>query len=214
MDDLEAELMQAAQDGGRVYWSNFLITVNTNFAPQNGEEEFGVVNYLQDACADLFQDFDSLNGVLIKPAGAPNAENHLVDPDGIVGVRSRVGIEQGAERGFVHAHILVEVCHRLGDNNEFGFRGVHVNRGALQRFFDERLEGRDFGGRHIERVYLNSKLQTRATDNASKYMTIAYLNKDRDALGRNLAAQRHAAGARAREIHAALVAAPTQEVRP
>lgn len=214
MDDVDAQLMRAAQGGEKLYWSNFLITVNTNFTPQNGVEEFGVINYLQDACAELFSDFDSLNGVLIKPAGAPNAENVPVDPNGIVGIKSRVGIEQGAERGCVHAHILVEVCHRLGDNNEFGMKGIHVNRGALQRFFDERLQNRDFGGRRIERVYLNSRLQTKATDNSSKYMTIAYLNKDTDIFRRNLAAQRNRAGVRDREIHAALVAAPLQEINP
>lgn len=215
MDDLEARLLGAAQEGVKQYWSNFLITVNTNFVPQNNAERIAVTSWLQETTHELFHEFDTVNGTLLKPAGAPNAEGHLLPEEGVIGVRARVGIEQGPERGAVHAHILVEVCHRLGENNDFGFRGVHINRALLQKFFDQRLRHMDVAeDRKIDRVYLNSKLQTKGTDNSGKYMTIAYLNKDRDVHGRNLRADRQRASARDRQIYDAVNQGEAHDIQP
>jgi hypothetical protein len=215
MDALEIALTSAARSGVKNLWSNFLITVNTRIVPQNAGERVEVVRWMQEVCQELFEDFDTLNGVLIKPAGATNSEEEKVPDDGVVGVRARVGIEEGPDRGQLHCHILVEICHRLGEHNEHGMKGVHINRTALQRYFDERLPRMNIPeARRIRRVYLNNKLLTSGTDNSSKFMTLEYLNKSRDVHGRNLNAQRATASAAERRAVQALNRGEEFEVQP
>jgi hypothetical protein len=215
MDAVERAFTSSARSGVKNLWSNFLITVNTRIVPQTDAERVEVVRWMQTCCQELFEDFDSLNGVLIKPAGSENGEGEQVDADGIVGVRARVGIEQGPDRGHLHCHIVVEVNHTLGEVNEHGQKGVHVNRAALQRFFDERLPRMDLpDARRVRRIYLNNRLLTKGTDNSSKFMTLEYLNKQRDAHGLNLQAQRNTATAEERRIVTALRQGEEFEVQP
>jgi hypothetical protein len=164
MDAVDRAFTSSARSGVKNLWSNFLITVNTRIVPQTDGERVEVARWLQGCCQDLFDDFDSLNGVLIKPAGSENGDREEVDADGVVGVRARVGIEQGPDRGHMHCHIVVEVNHTLGEPNEHGQKGVHVNRAALQRFFDERLGRMNIPEeRRVRKVYLNNRLLTKGT---------------------------------------------------
>jgi hypothetical protein len=110
---------------------------------------------------------------------------------------------------------VVEVNHTLGEPNEHGQKGVHVNRAALQRFFDERLGRMNIPEeRRVRKVYLNNRLLTKGTDNSSKFMTLEYLNKQRDVHGTNLQAQRYTATAEERRIVASLRQGDEFEVQP
>ncbi len=194
-DDLELDLEDAIERGETMRWSNFLITISTNVKPHTYMQRVNLTNWLRGACGELLSDFDSMDGVLIKPAGAPNDQEIRFGPNNrIAGVRSKVTIEQGPVKKQMHAHILVEICHHYAERNRYGYCGIHINRRTLNEFFDARIPQMDIpANMRPGRIYVNSRLLTKGTDNSSKWLTLAYLDKDRDARGRNLAADRAAA---------------------
>ncbi len=205
LDDYENAMDDAARLGTTMRWSNFLITVNTNVAPHTYLQRTGMTQWIYNVCQDLFTDFESLNGILIKPAGSPNeAEEKFDDDNRIAGVRARVTIEQGPQKKQMHAHILVEICHHYTNRNEYGMAGVHINRRALNNYFDSRIEEMPIPPlMQPRKLYLNNRLMTKGTDNSAKWLTLAYLNKDRDRSGRNLGVDRRNAGHEDRMIYAA-----------
>jgi len=197
-DDLELDLEAAIERGETTRWSNFLITVSTNVIPHTYMQRVNITQWLYDACTELLSDFDSLDGVLIKPAGSPNGGEHKFGGNNrIAGIRSKVTIEQGPVKKQMHAHILVEICHHYVEPNQWGYSGVHINRRTLNQFFDDRIFRMAIPpNMRPGRVYVNNRLLTKGTDNSSKWLTLAYIDKDRDIQGRNLAADRAAAPVR------------------
>lgn len=211
----QTDLANVLRDNNReqepMRWSNFLITVNTNVKPDNLMQGVALTEWLMESCEELFSDFDSMNGRVLKPAGAPNDEfpkfenNHKIS-----GVSTRVTVEMGAQKGLVHAHILLEICHHYDQKNKYGYAGVHINRTLLHDFFKSRIEFvRLPDGKKPKSVYIDSKVLTTSTDNSNKFLTLHYLNKDRardngDPIGAkslNLRAQYASASDKNQKIH-------------
>lgn len=189
-------------------WSNFLLTVNTNVCPHSHAQKVGMTQWLYNQCQNLLWDFDSMNGVLIKPAGSLNMnEEKFSQNHKIAGVKSSVTIEQGEKRHFMHAHVLIEICHNYVEKNEYGYSGVHLNRKTIQDYFDSHIGSMPINeGQRPEKHYINVRLLTRENDNTSKWLTLSYINKDKDLKaelgvpgGRNL--KRDRAAAKPADLH-------------
>lgn len=149
----------------------------------------------------LFADFGSMNGIILKPAGSPNDEMQLVPEGQVVGVRVKVTIEQGKGRGFMHCHVLLEVCHTSRQRNQWGMMGIHLNRRGLQEYLDHHIDQMPvMANQRPEKCYVNMRLLTRGTDNSNKWLTLEYLDKDRDVSGRNLKRDRQNAPEQLREV--------------
>lgn len=198
--NVDEALEGAINQGRHLCWSNFHITINSNVVPHTFAQRVGMTNWLTSTLQEVLFDFDSMNGVLLKPAGSPNedyasfGDNHLIET-----IRSRVSIEQGRNGGTMHAHVLLEISHGYRDRNEFGYKGVQLNRRAFHEFLQNRVALMPVLPQQRPRdIYLNIRLLTRATDNTNKWLTLQYLNKDRDIHGRNLDADR--AGATERDL--------------
>lgn len=162
-------------------WSNFLITINTNVKPRTMGETLACTNWLILMCEMLFGTFEGLNGTVLKPAGAPNDTHAKFEgPHLISGVAARVTIEQGNQQGRIHAHILLEVCHHYTEANSYGLIGIHINRTALHQFLKDHLHMLALPElRRPASIYVDCKLLTTKTDNSNKFLTMAYINKDR-----------------------------------
>lgn len=172
------------------------------------EEEAALTRWLRDNLTELFNSFDNLNGNVLKPAGSPNSDRAQFPPVNRIGtIKSRIGIERGAaQRGQVHAHVLLEVMHRYDvpiDENgpqDYGmdrdYLGVHVNVTALREWLNQRIDSMRIPVyRRPLKVYVNSRLLTKNNDNTNKWLTYAYIHKDvakddRDGNMRDLRADR------------------------
>jgi hypothetical protein len=207
LDDYENALDDAARLGTTMRWSNFLITISTNVSPHTYMQRTGMTQWIYNVAQDLFQDFETLNGVLIKPAGSQNdAEERFPEDNLIAGVKARVTIEQGPGKKQMHAHILVEICHHYTNRNEYGLAGVHINRKALNNYWDSRIDEMPIPPiMRPRKVYLNNRLITKGTDNSAKWLTLAYLNKDRDAEGTDLQKARRNASEPDKMIYASFM---------
>lgn len=200
---LDAALERAAFQPG-MRWSNFLITVSTNVIPESNLERIAITNWFHDTLGDRFSDFDSLNGHVIKPAGADNGDNARFEAGHqITGIKVRITVEEGAVRGQMHAHVLMEICHSYTEPHEhYHGTGVHINVRSLREVLNAQIPNMPIAaGRRPASLYINSRLLTRQGDVSSKYLTLSYIRKDVDVHGRDLAADRaHAAGTRDGEI--------------
>lgn len=208
MEGLEAALNHAVVDHGtRLRFSNFLVTISTNVIPKSTMSRIALTQWLDRSCRDLFADFDSLNGTVIKPAGSPNEDKEKFPPfqNKIVGIRALVTIEEGGTRGQMHAHIVLEISHLYAGRNEYGLSGVHLNRMAINEYFNDRIpEMQILDAQKPKSCYINCRLLTKGTDNSSKWLTLAYLNKDRDSQGRDLRHDRATGSNPDRNIHGLL----------
>ena len=214
-------------------YSNFLITISTNVVPNSDGELIALSDWLGDRAEDLFQQWHILNGTVLKPAGSDNRDGHgFPDPVQIISVRSRFSIEQGnAQRGQVHMHVLLEVAHTYTDQVEGNegvsmddrpVIGVHVNVYQIRERLNAAIHQMDIApNRRPPKIYVNSRLLTRGTDNSSKWLTLQYINKDVAVpdIGsygqpRDLRADEQDAPAEDRAIAAGLREAGTVEVQP
>jgi len=195
---VDQEIANQIQRFGNIRFSNFLLTVSTNVRPedQDGglseeEEEAALTRWLRDNLTELFGSFYNLNGNVLKPAGSPNSNREEFPfPNKIGTVKSRIGIERGAaQKGQVHAHILLEVMHRYDTpimengpqdaNMDKDYLGVHINVAAMREWLNQRIPGMQIDNhRRPLKVYVNSKLLTKNNDNTNKWLTYAYINKD------------------------------------
>lgn len=186
------ELLNAAR-AQSLRFSNFLLTISTNVVPQNLDEEIELTGWLLDVLGALFGDFSKLNGWVLKPAGTRNeALAKFPARNKIMGVRSKISIERGntdKQRGQVHAHVLLEVAHEYLDQRDGavgvgGYMGkpnlgVHINVYAMREYLNHKIQ--DMGiddGRKPKKIYVNSKLLTKGTDNSNKWLTLQYIDKD------------------------------------
>lgn len=180
-------------------FSNFMLTLSTNVVPQNIMERMALTRWLLSVTEEMFDDWSVLNGAVLKPAGTANSERHRFGDDHkIISVKSRVAVEKGETKGQIHAHCLLEVCHSY-TKAERGQRyvGVHVNRDGVQEYLDAHIPYMEIPfERRPKKIYVNCRLLTKGTDNSNKWLTLAYINKDRDVHGTNLAAQRARASER------------------
>ncbi len=208
---------QVAQAGPKLVFSNFLITISSNVAPMDMSEQNNVTQWLKGVCDELFNNPARLNGTVLKPAGTPNEdERDFGHPNRLVSMKSRIGFEVGDEKGYVHAHIVLEVAHRYSDvswnqvaPNGENYKGVHVNVLTLRNFLNSQIDDMQLpANRRPQRIYVNSRLLTNGTDNSSKWLTYQYINKtvarDNDGGERDLTADRQFAPFRDVEIAAAV----------
>lgn len=172
-------------------YSNFLITISTNVVPNTEGEKIALADWLGDQAEDLFHQWHVLNGTVLKPAGSDNRDGHgFPDPTQIISVRSRFSIEQGdtAQRGQVHIHVLLEVAHTYTDQvqgnegtsmDDRPVIGVHVNVFQMRERLNAAIHRMDIDpNRRPPKIYVNSMLLTRGTDNSAKWLTLQYINKD------------------------------------
>ena len=208
-------LMEGSMSGGKVCFSNFHITISSNVAPKDVWEQHNITAWLHEICAELFGDFSLLNGTVLKPAGSPSLPGTEF-PAGypFVSVKSRVSIELGGKRNYVHAHVLLEIAHRLiASKNEYGYKGVHVNTDRLRAALNARIHRMDFHGighsRQPAKIYMNCRLLTKGTDNSNKWLTLQYINKtvakDNGGGTRDLRADREAGTAHDRAVQATML---------
>jgi hypothetical protein len=202
MEELNEVLESASKRGRTMRWSNFLITISTNVIPHSIMERINITNWLRTVTGELFYDFDSINGTVIKPAGSQNNSYARFGPSHkIDGVKAQVTIEEGKKKGQMHAHVLFEVCHHFTDRNQFGLVGVHLNRLAIKEFMENRIPSfPTVDERKPKSIYVNCRLLTSKTDTSSKWLTLSYINKDLDAAGRNLKADRQKASTDEQEL--------------
>lgn len=188
----EGALMNAVFNQSLRY-SNFFLTFSTNVVPANDTELEACVDWLHMVTSDLFGHWHWLNGTVLKPAGTLNHEQHTFPADHLIrDIKSKVAIEVGdfqKGKGQVHAHTLLEVAHEytrqrhgatgLGHETGRPYLGVHVNVTALRIYLNGRIHemGLD-DGRFPKKIYVNSKLLTKGTDNSNKWLTLQYINKD------------------------------------
>lgn len=199
--------------GQNVLFSNFLLTISTNVVPNSDQERRAVAQWLRDEANNLFDDLAMLNGTVLKPAGSANEEKANFDDDNpIERIRSRVSLEAGDQRGQMHMHVLIEVAHlRQESPNNWGSTGVHVNVKALRDYLNGQIHLMGIApGRLPQKIYVNSRLITSRDNPSAKWLTLAYLNKQRDnpsngQAPRNLVADRLAAPAEEQNIHRAMV---------
>lgn len=99
--------------------SLFLITANTNYAPRNDDDAQRVADELHRAIYDTLNDevvrrrmIKIRNGATLTPA-----QHNLVDSVHLMAAHAEVG----HDKGFVHAHAVVEVKHRVPNP------GIHLN---------------------------------------------------------------------------------------
>lgn len=196
-DPIDNEIHNQIQRFGNIRFSNFLITISTNVVPATSpditeqEEERALTRWLRDNLNDLFNNWDELNGNVLKPAGSPNSQRQTFPAHNrIATVKSKIGIERGAaQRGQVHAHVVLEVMHRYdtptADNGpqDYGmdkdYLGVHVNVTALREWLNARIHTMVIPlYRQPMKVYVNSRLLTKNNDNTNKWLTLAYISKD------------------------------------
>lgn len=186
------ELQDAAQ-AQTLRYSNFLLTFSTNVHPENNEERRAVANWLVESTRELFEDWDQFNGTVIKPAGTSNRDEvRFPDDHLIIGVRSAIAIEEGdynGRNGQIHAHVLLEISHRYlnqtdgargwgTDNPDKRNIGVHTNVYTMREFLNGRIHLMNLpDARQPKRIYVNSRLLTKGTDNSNKWLTYQYLNK-------------------------------------
>lgn len=194
---IDNRIANEIQRFGNIRFSNFLLTISTNVRPQTtedmdeGEEEAALTHWLRDNLNELFGSFENLNGNVLKPAGSDNSARVEFPANNRIGtVKSRIGIERGAaQRGQVHAHVLMEVMHRYDtptDENgpqDYGmdkdYLGVHVNVTALREWLNQRIDSMRIPVyRRPLKIYVNSRLLTKNNDNTNKWLTLAYINKD------------------------------------
>lgn len=170
-------------------FSNFLLTFSTNVRPGTPDELRALVDWLVESTDLMFHNWDILNGHVLKPAGTDNRnyarfpEDHL-----IVSVRSRISIEQGEGHGQVHAHIVLEVAHEYVHQRDgaegTGFEsnrlniGVHTNVTAMREWLNGRIYRMQLPeARKPDKIYVNSRLLTKGTDNSNKWLTLQYIDK-------------------------------------
>ena len=183
-------------------FSNFLLTFSTNVVPRDDSEQDNLVEWLIEATNELFRDWETINGNCLKPPGTRNSQMaRFVDPVRIVHIRARVSCERGqAQQGQVHCHVLLEVAHRYlqqeggaegnGPENGRPYIGVHTNVEAMREFLNDRINRMDIPeNRRPPKIYVNSKLLTKGTDQSNKWLTLQYINKDRDLRNVDLRAQ-------------------------
>lgn len=203
------------QNHQNLRFSNFLITISTNTAPESEFERGILAEWLRRIAEEIFDDWDVLNGVVLKPAGSDNsAALALGDDHQVVSIRSRISLERGEDRGFYHMHVLLEVAHTYVDANGFGSHiGVHVNVATLRAFLNARVHRMAGAGLALHRlppkIYVNSRLLTKQSDNTAKWLTLQYLNKtaaDRfDARGVDIVAQRQAGSVQDKDIRVGML---------
>lgn len=189
-ESLRDDLLKAAR-AQTLRYSNFLLTLSTNVRPINTTEKDELVEWLVKVTEELFSSFDSVNGNLLKPAGTRNYLKEVFPEDNkIISVNARISVEHGnAQRGQIHAHVLLEVAHEYlkQEDNAEGYGedtgranlGVHVNVEALRDWLNARIPQMNIeDDRKPEKVYVNCKLLTKGTDNSNKWLTLQYINKD------------------------------------
>jgi len=158
-----------------------LITISSNVVPIDEDEETEVARWLVNVCRATFNDWAILNGTVLKPAGTPNAAQEGFHGDhSIISVKSQIGIEVGGNKGYVHAHVVLEVAHQYLTANP-GQRevGVHVNIATLRSHLTSQIYLMALPpDRWPQKIYVNSKLLTTGTDNSNKWLTYQYINKD------------------------------------
>lgn len=200
------------EGGQTLRFSNFLITISTNVHPLDDTERNHISTWLVNRTQELFNNWDRFNGTVIKPAGTLNGQElRFPDNHRIVAVSSNVAIEEGDFRGHagqIHAHVLLEIAHCY-DRQEHGaagwgtdqpdreYKGVHVNVRTLRRYLNGLIGVMGIHlNRHPRKIYLHCQLLTKGTDNSSKWLTLAYIDKqnakDNGGGVRNLAADRAA----------------------
>ena len=173
-------------------YSNFFLTISTNVRPHDEHERDGLVEWLLNVLGTLFNDWDLINGNLLKPPGTDNRDKvRFPDNHRIIKVRTMTSIEQGDfQQGQIHAHVVLEVAHQYlkqehgaeGNGNDTGkpHLGVHVNVVALRDYLNGFIDEMGIDdARKPPKVYVNCKLLTKGTDNSNKFLTIQYINKDR-----------------------------------
>lgn len=173
-------------------YSNFLLTISTNVRPRDEHERDGLVEWLLNVLDTLFNDWNLINGNVIKPPGTDNRDRvTFPDDHKIMKVRSMTSIEQGDfQQGQIHAHVVLEVAHRYvsqehgaeGDGNDNGkpLLGCHVNVVALRDYLNSFIPEMGIADdRKPPKIYVNSRLLTKGTDNSNKFLTLQYINKDR-----------------------------------
>lgn len=188
--DFDALELKEAAENQTLRYSNFLITLSSNVKPLDESEKMSIVFWFQDNAFPLFNDWDLLNGTVLKPAGTANSDKEDFPEDHlIISVRSRFTVEQGdLQRGQVHAHVVMEVAHEyvrqqhgatgFGDEGK-EIIGVHVNVSAIRGYLNEKIILMDVpADRRPKKIYVNSKLLTSGTDNSNKFLSFQYINKD------------------------------------
>jgi hypothetical protein len=186
--------MDQAANERNLRFSNFLITFSTNVRPADAHEEVALTNWLVDMTDRMFNQWDILNGTVIKPAGSPNEDKMAFPIDNqIIMARSRITIERGdfnQGHGQMHAHILLEVAHNYTDQRHGAAGagtdhperlnlGVHTNVRAMRDYLNERIVEMDIDiDRRPKKIYVNSKLLTKGTDLSNKWLTLAYIRKN------------------------------------
>ena len=197
-------LLNRAAREGVLCFSNFLLTFSTNVVPEDNIERDELTFWLMHRTNEMFGDWQVLNSGVLKPAGSANEDRlGFGDPCQIVSVKSQIAIEEGGQqRGQIHAHILLEVAHtyrRAVEGNEGvgeggrAIMGVHTNVLAMREYLNRRIHLMQIEpARKPRKVYVNSRLLTKGTDNSNKWLTLQYINKDSAEGGaRNLRADEH-----------------------
>lgn len=105
--------------------SNFFITVNTNYVPRNDADAQRVADDLSDAIERVFSNPRRWQPIFVFRDGAPRDFSKFLDIE--VDWRPEVAPKTGA----VHAHILVEVKHKVEKP------GLHLSREAIKKAIRE-----------------------------------------------------------------------------
>lgn len=185
-----ARLINAALNQN-LRFSNFMITLSTNVVPETDDEQDALTAWLIIQTQELFNNWNMLNGTVLKPAGSNNDMGYkFPNNHKIKSVRSKIAVEKGgAQRGQMHAHVLLEVAHTytrqehgaegIGYDRGRANLGVHVNVRTIRDFLNGQIHTMDITeGRKPSKIYVNSKLLTKGTDNSNKWLTLQYINKD------------------------------------
>lgn len=101
---------------GRLAYSNWFITINTNQRYRTYDEAKPLLVSLQRAVKKVFDDLPRY--VQFKSPG------HSWEPSYVLGVRVKQGVEYSPERGMPHVHFLVAIKHRSK---------IHLDYALIQR---------------------------------------------------------------------------------
>jgi len=186
------ERIKEAAESQKLCFSNFHITWSTNVRPGKDDNmKRALAAWLIDRAKELFSSFDMINGNVIKPAGTHGNDNpRFPDDNQILACKARFSVEIGGEgdEGKVHSHCLLEVAHTYSEQTDGAegvgasgkpLIGVHSSAIGMRNYLNARIYLMEIPeSRKPEKIYVNCRLLTTATDNSLKWLTYQYINKD------------------------------------
>ena len=138
----------------RQHYSNFLVTINTNYRPRTDAEANEIAHVLWQVADEFFQLEPILDACTFPSGGGVQ----LIDKVSVADWSIELGTDKRGQR--VHSHALIKLVHHTV---------LRLSVPVIKAFFSERLMALD--GR-IHGVYCNVRWIP-----ATEEMTLAYIRK-------------------------------------